>query len=199
MVLIAAPRLGSSCVQEALPWAVVWFGSPRRNRQGSWGLPLVDRRRSLLLAGPPRGPWTESRELSAGGRARSLRGQERGSKGPSLVGSHDRKDRTTTTLPDPGVTDLQGALYKKQKRATCSLAARALEQRGEGLRGQKTGEEPSGPGERLQGPLSGRKAKPARTAQPRLSWTPGRTDHMTIDRSPSNLLHRSERTAESWS
>ena len=42
-------------------------------------------------------------------------------------------------------------------------------------------------------------AKTARTAQPRLSRTPGRTDRMTIDRSPSNLLHRSERTAESWS
>ena len=84
-------RLGSSCVRGALPRAVVWFGSPRRNRQGSWGLPLVARRRSLLLAGP---------------------------------------------------------------------AARALEQRGEGLPGQETGEEPSGPGERLQGPLSGRKPRP---------------------------------------
>ena len=42
-------------------------------------------------------------------------------------------------------------------------------------------------------------AKTARTAQPRLSRTPGRTDRMTIDRSPSNLLHRSDRPAESWS
>ena len=44
----------------------------------------------------------EEKAFGARRRARSLRGQERGSKGLSLVGSQDRKDRTTTTLPDPG-------------------------------------------------------------------------------------------------
>ena len=63
-------------------------------------------------------------------------------------------DRIPKKLPVPiccAGRSLQGALYRKQKRATCSPAARALEQRGEGLPGQETGEEPSGPGERLQG------------------------------------------------
>jgi hypothetical protein len=57
---------------------------------------------SCLLV-PPREPSSrEEKAFRARRRARSLRCQERGSKGPSLVGSQDRKDRTTTTLPDPG-------------------------------------------------------------------------------------------------
>ena len=75
--------------------------------------------RSVARAGACKAPFKKKQEratcslaavaIEQGGegprgrrQARSHRGQERDSRGPSLVGSQDRKDRTTATLPGPG-------------------------------------------------------------------------------------------------
>ena len=109
---LARRALGSSCVQGALPRAVVWFGSPGGTDRGR-----------------------EACHWLTGGGASCL-------------------------LVHPG----------------------ALGQEAENFR-PETGEEPSGPGQRLQGPLSGRKPRPQ---GPHNYDSPGTqaTDSMTIDRSP---------------
>ena len=121
-------RLGSSCVQGALPRAVVWFGSPRRNRQGSGGLPLVARRRSLLLAVPPWGLWTGSRELSAGGRARSLWGQEEVPRAPPWSAAKTTRTAQPRLFQTRGRTDHMS--IEPDHHPTCFIDQRELQSRG---------------------------------------------------------------------